>query len=62
MTRYRGNLIDGIFDDAVLRASLLDFTARLKLYMDLACIFQQMSVVGIKHCNIEVNRVLLLEG
>ena len=56
--RYRGNLIDGINNDEVLRARLLNFSARLDMYKQLAFIFQQMSALSIKHCNIEISRVL----
>ena len=58
MDRYRGTLYDGIKNDTVLRASLLDFNKRLQLYMNLAFIFQQMAAVNMKHCNIEIDRVL----
>ena len=58
MDRYRGTLIDGIKNDPVLRASLLDFPNRLNLYTQLAFIFQQMSALDMKHCNIELDRVL----
>ena len=58
MDRYRGNLGNGIRNDAVLRASLFDFSKRLDMYKQLAFIFQQMSALKIKHCNIEVNRIL----
>ena len=58
MDRYRGNLLDGILQDGVLRESLLDFPNRLKLYKNLAFIFQQMSALDMKFCNIKMNRIL----
>ena len=58
MDRYRGTLVDGIKNDAVLRASLADFASRLSMYRQLAFIFQQMSAANMKYCNIEVDRVL----
>ena len=58
MERFRGNLLDGLYEDTALKASLEDFGARLEMYKQLAFAFQQMSALDIKHCNIEVHRVL----
>ena len=58
MDRYRGTLSDGIKNDPVLLASLLDFPTRLEMYKQLAFIFQQMAALDMKYCNINMDRVL----
>lgn len=58
MERYRGDLITGFFRDPELRESLMDFERRLELYETLAFALQQFSALNIKHCNLEIRRVL----
>ena len=58
MERFRGDLVTGFFEDSELRESLLDFEKRLELYETLAFAFQQFSALNIKHCNLEIRRVL----
>ena len=58
MERYRGTLIEGIMSDEPLRTSLADFSGRLRMYNQLALIFEQNAALGQKNCNIEVNHVL----
>ena len=56
--RFRNDLFNGLREDVALRNSLIDFTARLQMYKDLAYTFQQYVALDIKHCNIEVQKVL----
>ena len=58
MDRYRGTLEAGMKYDRVLIRSLMDFSKRLDMYKQLAFIFQQMSALDMKFCNIDVDRVL----
>ena len=58
MERYRNDVLTGLMKDSELRKALMDFASRLEMYKSLAYSFQQLSAMGLKHCNIGLQRIL----